>query len=157
MSWNQRPRICLVAKFDTKIKILKFGTENALFWYFWPAIWKNCCHIWNQHPQICLIANFAKKPKMYKFETKNVWFRYFWAWNLKRYCHQHLPICLIVTFFAETKMLKFGTKNALICVSLTKTAVFGYFWARIFLKNYRHIWNHLSFSNWKISGNNENV
>ena len=38
---NQHPRICLVAKFGAKIKILKFGTENALFGYFWARTLKN--------------------------------------------------------------------------------------------------------------------
>ena len=42
---NQYPRICLVAKFGTKAKILKFGTKNALFRYFWARIKEHCCHI----------------------------------------------------------------------------------------------------------------
>ena len=69
--------------------MLKFGTKNVLFWYFWTGIWKNCYHIWNQHSQICLTANFTKKqkcpnlkPKMPNFGNsglefeKNFW--YFW-------------------------------------------------------------------------------
>ena len=31
----------------------KFGTENALFGFFWPRMLKNYCHIRNQHTQIC--------------------------------------------------------------------------------------------------------
>ena len=31
--WNQRPRICLIAKFDLKTKNFKFGTKNARFPY----------------------------------------------------------------------------------------------------------------------------
>ena len=49
--WNQRPRICLVAKFGAKIKILKSGSKNVWFGYFWTGSWKLYCHIWNQHPQ----------------------------------------------------------------------------------------------------------
>ena len=30
----------------------KFGTENALFGYFWARILNNYRNIWNQHPQI---------------------------------------------------------------------------------------------------------
>ena len=33
--WNQCPWIRLIAKFDEKIKILKLGTKNAWFGYFW--------------------------------------------------------------------------------------------------------------------------
>ena len=33
-------KICLVAKFSAKINILKFGTKNALFGYFWAYILK---------------------------------------------------------------------------------------------------------------------
>ena len=32
------PRIYLIAKLCAKIKILKFGTKNVLFWYFWAGI-----------------------------------------------------------------------------------------------------------------------
>ena len=67
---NQRPRICLVAKFCSKIKILKFGTKNDWFWYFWAGTWKNCCHVWYQQTQICLIANFAKKQQCLNLKPK---------------------------------------------------------------------------------------
>ena len=49
-------------------------------------------------------------------------------------CHiwnQNPWICLIAKYCEIMKMPKFGIKSAL----------FGYFWARI-LKNYCHIWNH---------------
>ena len=72
--WNQRPWICLVARFSAKIKILKFGTKNAWFGYFWTGIWKQHCHIWNQHPWICLITKFRKKMKIPKFGTKNTFY-----------------------------------------------------------------------------------
>ena len=36
--WNQQPRICLIAKFCRKTKMPKFGSKNALFWYFWPKM-----------------------------------------------------------------------------------------------------------------------
>ena len=32
--------LCQSAKFCTKIKILKFGIKNALFWYFGVKFWK---------------------------------------------------------------------------------------------------------------------
>ena len=35
------------------MKIPTFGTENAIFGYFWASILKNYWHIWNQQPQIC--------------------------------------------------------------------------------------------------------
>ena len=36
--WNQHPQICLFGKFHEKTKLLKFGTKNAWFWYFWPRM-----------------------------------------------------------------------------------------------------------------------
>ena len=62
-TWNQRPWICLVAKFGTKLNILKFGTKNTWFGYFPVKILKQYCHIWDQHPRICLIAKLCKKKK----------------------------------------------------------------------------------------------
>ena len=118
--WHQRPGICLLAKFDVKIKILKFGTKNAWFEYFWTGNWKLFRHIWNQDPRIFLIAGI-----------------------LQNYCHiwnQQLQICLIAKFCKETKMTTFGIKNA----------IFGYFSPRMpylgifgqeFKKNYCQIWN----------------
>ena len=35
------------------MKMLKFGTKNALFGFFWARMLKNYCHICNQHPKIC--------------------------------------------------------------------------------------------------------
>ena len=73
--WNQRPRICLIAKFGGKIKILKFGTKNAWFGFFGAWIWKYYCYIWNQHPLICLIAKFHIKTKMPKFRIIGIEFQ----------------------------------------------------------------------------------
>ena len=41
---NQHFRICLIANF-AKQKILKFGTETAIFWYFLARTLEKCCHI----------------------------------------------------------------------------------------------------------------
>ena len=68
--WNQRPRICLVAKFGAKIKIFKFETKNFWFAYFLTDIWKQYSHIWNQRPRICLFVKFREKMKITKFEPK---------------------------------------------------------------------------------------
>ena len=38
--WNQDSQIHLVAKFCKKTKMLKFGTKNALFGYFWAMVKK---------------------------------------------------------------------------------------------------------------------
>ena len=81
---NQRPRICLVAKFGAKIQILKFVTKNAWFGCSWTWSWKLYCHIWTQHPRLCLIAKFREKMKMAKFGTKNALFGNFWVIILKR-------------------------------------------------------------------------
>ena len=118
----------------------KFGTKNAWFWYFWPRVWKEYCHIWNQHPRICLIAKFCQKAKMPKFGIKNC----LNAIILKNYCHiwnQNLPICLLAKFCEETKMFKFGTKNVLFGYFWTKMAYLDIFWAKIKKNNYCCIWN----------------
>ena len=39
----------------------KFGTKNALFWYFWGRFLKNYCHIRNPHPHVCLTVKFWDK------------------------------------------------------------------------------------------------
>ena len=88
-------------------------------------------------------CKFFEETKMPKFGTKNAIFGYFWPRMpyltifgqdfYKNYCqiwNQHPWICLIAKYREIMKMPKFGTKSAL----------FGYFWARI-LKNYCHIWD----------------
>ena len=112
-------------KVSCKIKILKFGTKNAYFPYFWTGIWKYYCHVSNQRPRICLVAKFCAKIKILKFGTKNAVFWYFWAGIWK-----NPEICLTANFVNKTKMSKFETKNVW----------FRYFWASI-LENYCHIWN----------------
>ena len=42
---NQHPQIFLIAKFQEKTKMLKFGTKNTLFQYFRAGIWKQYSHI----------------------------------------------------------------------------------------------------------------
>ena len=116
-----------------KIAILKFGTKNIWFEYFWAGSWKQYCHIWNQYSRIFLIEKFCEETKMPKFWTKNVLFGYFWAGISKQYCHiwnQHLQICLIAKFYEIMKMAKFGSKKEWI----------GYFWAGIW-KQCCNSWN----------------
>ena len=104
---NHGPWICLIAKFSAKIKILKFGTKNSWFWYYWARNLKNYWHIWNQLPQICLNAKFCeKKQKMPKFGIKNALFGYFWAEILNNYCHiwnQDPQICQKWVFNSYSK------------------------------------------------------
>ena len=117
--------------FPCKIKIPKFGTKNALFWYFWTGILKKYYHNWNQCPWIFLIAKFGAKTKILIFGTKNALFGYFKTRIWEQYSHiwnQRPWICIVVKFWEKMKMSKFGSKNAL----------FGYFWAGI-LRNSWHI------------------
>ena len=108
--WNQRPRICLAAKFGAKITILRLPE----FGYFWSESWNIYCHIWNQHPRLCLIAKFCEKKKIPKFGTKNPLFEYFWVGIWKWYCdtwNPHPQIWLIAKFCEKPKTPKFGIKN----------------------------------------------
>ena len=86
--------------------------------------------------------------KMSKFGIKNALFCHFWTGTSKNYCHiwnQHAQICLFAKFQEKTKS-KFGPKclnfgpKCLTWVFLTKNALFGYLWSRIW-KNYCRIWN----------------
>ena len=43
--------------------MLKFGTKNALFGYFWHTVFRNYFYICNQHPQLCLFVKFYEKYK----------------------------------------------------------------------------------------------
>ena len=76
-NWNQRPRVFLIAIFCGRIKMLKFETKNALFWYLMSAIWKKYCPIWNQHPKILLKEKFPAKMKVLKYRIKNTLFEGF--------------------------------------------------------------------------------
>ena len=114
--------------------MLKFGTQNDFFGYFWARISKSYCYIWNQHPRICLIAKFCEKTKMLKFGTKNALFGYFWARILRNYCHiwnQHPQFAYLQNFAKKQKCLILGPKMPYL----------GIFWARIKKKNYCHTWN----------------
>ena len=94
--WNQHPQICLFAKYDKEIKMPKFGTKSALFWYFWAGIWQQYCHILNQQLRMCLTAIFCRKTETTKFGTKNALFGYFWTRIVTNYCHicnRHPQIC----------------------------------------------------------------
>ena len=65
--WNRHPQTCLIAKFFEKTKLLKFGTKNTLFGYFWARILKNYYHFCNQHPQIC--------QKWVSYSYSEFWYR----------------------------------------------------------------------------------
>ena len=60
---NQHPPICLMVKFREKIRILKFGTKNALFGCFGQLFWKNIVIFEKHRPPICLIAKHDAKNK----------------------------------------------------------------------------------------------
>ena len=103
--------ICLIANFCAKIKILKFGTKNALFGCFSEHFWKTIVlFVISAHPNLSYskvwcrnILNLGAKM--------SVWV--FYDWNYKTYCHiwnQHLKTCLTAKIRGKTKMPKFGSK-----------------------------------------------
>ena len=109
---NQRPRICLVAKFCSKIKILKFGTKNDFILVFLG---------WNLKKLLsCLISANSnlpdckfRKTTMSKFETKNVWFEYFWVRILKTIVIFEISTFKLVklqNFVKKQKCLNLGQK-----------------------------------------------
>ena len=130
---NQRPPICVIAKFRTKIGILKFGTKNLLFGCFGQHFWKTNVMFEISTLEFVLLQNFVEKWKCLNWD-QNALFGYFWAIILTGYCHiwnQSLEFAYFQNFAEKQKCLNLGP-NCLIWVFLTKIALFGYFWARIF-------------------------
>ena len=125
-----------------RTKVLKFGTKNELFEYFWPKMlymvifrlsFLKKPYLKSAAISICLIAKYREMKKMPKFGSKSALSGCFWARILKNYFHiwnQHLQISVIVKFYEETKIPKFVTKNAW----------FRYFSAGVW-KQFCHIWN----------------
>ena len=135
--WNLHPRICLVAKFGAKTKIvkknfvkttkmLKFGTKNVLLGYFWLEFENNILIFERNTPDLsnCKIS-WRKNTKMFKFSPKIVcWFAYFCVgiWKCCRHIWNLCPrICLAAKFGEKIKIFRFGTKKAW----------FGYFLAGV--------------------------
>ena len=84
---NQRPPICLIAKFRTKIRITKFGTKNALFGCFGQQFRKTIVIHAISTLEFALVQSLVQKIKTPKSETKNARFPYFGAGISKHYCH----------------------------------------------------------------------
>ena len=99
--WNKLLRICLIAKFLGKIKMLKLRGEGSLIWLFqdrslkknisisicnkfclisvfFSRNLKSICYVSNQPPQILVNAKFHEKIKLSKLKTKIDLFGYFW-------------------------------------------------------------------------------
>ena len=76
---NHRPPICLIAKFHAKIRILKFGTKNALFGRFWKQFCKTIVITAISTLELALLQSLVQKIKILKSGTKNARFSYFGA------------------------------------------------------------------------------
>ena len=66
-----------LAKFQGKMKILKFRAKNVLFGGFLGCNLKMPLAYLKSAQRICLIANFGAKMKILKPGTQNALFRYF--------------------------------------------------------------------------------
>ena len=64
---NQRPRVCIIAKFGAKIKIHKFGLKLPHLGIFGLNLKITLSYL-NQVPRICVIAKLREKIKRPKFE-----------------------------------------------------------------------------------------
>ena len=69
---HQHPQIFLNAKFQTKIKILKFGTKTALIGYFRLEFQKLMSYLKS-------VSSIIQKQGNFKLGSQNTLFRYFWA------------------------------------------------------------------------------
>ena len=114
---NQYPPNCLIAKFRTKFRILKFGTKNTLFGCFGQQFWKTIVIFENSTLEFDLLQSFVqkkkKKKKNLKFGAKNakcpdfragIWIYYCHIWN------QRPRICLAAKIGAKIKPLNSGPK-----------------------------------------------
>ena len=103
--------ICLIANFCAKIKILKFGTKNALFGCFSEHFWKTIVlFVIRAHSNLSYSKVWCRNT-LNLGAKMSVWV--FFDWNYKTYCHiwnQHLKTCLTAKIRGKTKMPKFGTK-----------------------------------------------
>ena len=82
------PSTLLNCNFREKMIIPRFGTENALFGYFWAEIYKQYLPYLKLAPSNLSIRKILeKKAKMTKFRTKRALFGYFWARILQNFCH----------------------------------------------------------------------
>ena len=134
--WNQLPWICLVAKFGAKLKILKFGTTNTWFCYFWVRILKKYYYIMKSSTP-SILPNCKILQKISTFGTTNALFGYFWAGIFKK----TIVIFEISTLkFVNLKILPKKKRKSLSLWLKMSYFIFGYIGARI-LKNYCHIWN----------------
>ena len=77
---NQRPPNCLIAKFRTKIRILKFGIKNALFGCFRPQFWKTIVIFEINTLEFPL---FCAKNKNSEIWDQKCQISVFCGWNLK--------------------------------------------------------------------------
>ena len=59
--WNQHSQICKNAKLWVRIKVLKYGTKNALFEYFWTITLKKLLSSFELVP-----ANLLKRKVSFK-------------------------------------------------------------------------------------------
>ena len=59
--YNQRRPICLIAKFRSKIRILKFGTKNALFGCFGQQFCKTIIIYEINSLEFALLQRLAQK------------------------------------------------------------------------------------------------
>ena len=103
---NQRPPIFLIAKFCVRIRILKFGTKNALFECFGQQFRKIIAIFAVSILKFASLQSLMQKIKILKFGTKSVRFPSFRAGIWKCYCHiweQPPRICLDVKFGAKIK------------------------------------------------------
>ena len=118
--------------------MLKFGTKNALFGYFWARILKHYCHIWNQYSRICLIAKFLQKNKNAKIWDQKCLISYLAIFGLE---FEKTVVIFEISTPEFVKKQNFVKNEKWKCLNLgPKMPYLGIFGLEV-LKNYCHIWN----------------
>ena len=77
--YNQRPSICVIAKFRAKTRIPKFGTKKVLFGSFGQQFRKTIVLFATSALEFALLQSLVQKIKILISGTKNARFPYFWA------------------------------------------------------------------------------
>ena len=77
--YNQRPSICVIAKFRAKTRIPKFGTKKVLFGSFGQQFRKTMVLFATSALEFALLQSLVQNIKILISGTKNARFPYFWA------------------------------------------------------------------------------
>ena len=81
--WNEHPQVCLIAKFHSKMKILKFRTTNTLLACFAQQLWKTFVTFKISPLEFVLLQSLVQIKKPFNLGPKIPGFGFFLSSYLK--------------------------------------------------------------------------